>query len=223
MAWGRCPPIGTGGGHGRATARSPILADHRELEDLFSQIELQPVDHPRRRVLADRLTADLVRHTVAEELHLYPAVRKHAPHGAAMTDKELADHARAERMLKDLEDLSVDDPRFNDTIAKLKLEVASHMRDEEHELFPKLAATLPPETLAELGRQVRRARQTAPTRPHPPPAPVWSTGYATCSAQLPAADPLAALSMARHPPRTRRSTECRPSKEPCRWRVRRAG
>uniref|UniRef100_UPI002F90FA37 hypothetical protein n=1 Tax=Streptomyces sp. NBC_01592 TaxID=2975889 RepID=UPI002F90FA37 len=37
----------------------------------------------------------------------------------------------------------------------------------EHELFPKLAATLPPETLDELGRLVRRARQTAPTRPHP--------------------------------------------------------
>ncbi|MEU0634359.1 hemerythrin domain-containing protein [Streptomyces sp. NPDC005989] len=141
-----------------------LMADHRELEDLFSQIELQPVDHPRRRELADRLTAELVRHTVAEELHLYPAVRKHVPHGAAMADKELADHTRTERILKDL---SVDDPRFNDTIAKLKLEVASHMRDEEHELFPKLAATLPPETLDELGRQVRQARQTAPTRPHP--------------------------------------------------------
>ncbi|WP_072489501.1 hemerythrin domain-containing protein (plasmid) [Streptomyces atratus] len=144
-----------------------LAADHRELEALFSQIELQPVDHPRRRELADRLTAELVRHTVAEERHLYPAVRKHVPHGPAMADKELADHARAERMLKDLEDLSVDDPRFNDTIAKLKLEVASHTREEEHELFPKLAAALPPQTLDELGRLVRRARETAPTRPHP--------------------------------------------------------
>ncbi|WP_406486356.1 hemerythrin domain-containing protein [Streptomyces sp. NBC_01563] len=144
-----------------------LAADHRELEALFSQIELQPVDHLRRRELADRLTAELVRHTVAEELHLYPVVRTHVPNGAALADKELADHARAERMLKDLEDLSVDDPRFNDTIAKLKLEVASHVREEEHELFPKLAATLPPEKLDELGRLVRRARQTAPTRPHP--------------------------------------------------------
>lgn len=144
-----------------------LAADHRELEDLFSQIESQPVDHPRRRELAHRLTAELVRHIVAEELHLYPAVRKHVPHGAAMADNELADHARAERMLKELEDLSVDDPRFNDTIAKLKLDVASHVREEEHELFPKLAATLPPETLDELGRLVRRARENAPTRPYP--------------------------------------------------------
>ncbi|WP_329595058.1 hemerythrin domain-containing protein [Streptomyces sp. NBC_01362] len=144
-----------------------LAADHRELEDLFSQIELQPVDHPRRRELADRLTAELVRHTVAEELHLYPVVRKHVPNGAALADKEIADHARAERMLKDLEDLGVDDPRFNDTVAKLKFEVASHVREEEHELFPKLAATLPPEKLDGLGRLVRRARETAPTRSHP--------------------------------------------------------
>ncbi|MFF1351727.1 hemerythrin domain-containing protein [Streptomyces sp. NPDC058322] len=143
-----------------------LAADHRELEDLFSQIELQPVDHPWRRELADRLTAELVRHTVTEELHLYPAVRKHVLHGAALADKELADHARAEQMLKGLEDRNVDDPLFNDTIAKLKFEVASHMREEEHELFPKLAAALPPEELVELGRLVRRARETAPTRPH---------------------------------------------------------
>ncbi|MFJ2588532.1 hemerythrin domain-containing protein [Streptomyces sp. NPDC087538] len=143
-----------------------LAADHRELEDLFSQIELQPVDHPRRRELADRLTVDLVRHTITEELHLYPVVREHVPHGAALADKELADHAGTERMLKDLEDLSVDDPQFNDTIAKLKFEVASHVREEEHELFPKLAATLPPKTLDELGRLVRRARETAPTRFH---------------------------------------------------------
>ncbi|WTV03634.1 hemerythrin domain-containing protein [Streptomyces sp. NBC_00046] len=141
-----------------------LMADHRELEALFSQIELQPVDHPQRRLLADRLTAELVRHTVAEELHLYPVVRAHVAHGAALADKELADHARVERMLKDLEDLSVEDPQFNDTIAKLKFEVAFHMRDEEHELFPKLAAALPPEKLDELGRLVRRARDMAPTR-----------------------------------------------------------
>jgi hemerythrin superfamily protein len=115
----------------------------------------------------DRLTAELVRHTVAEERHLYPAVREHVPHGAALADKELADHARVEQMLRDLENLSVDDPQFNDTIAKLKFEVASHVREEEHELFPKLAAALPPEKLNELGRLVHQARETAPTRPQP--------------------------------------------------------
>ncbi|MCX4869564.1 MULTISPECIES: hemerythrin domain-containing protein [unclassified Streptomyces] len=120
-----------------------LAADHRELEALFERIELQPVDHPRWRELADRLTAELVRHTVAEEMHLYPAVREHVPQSAALADKELAEHAGAEQMLRDLEDLSVDDPRFNDLIAKLKFEVDSHVREEEHGLFPAFAASLP--------------------------------------------------------------------------------
>ncbi|MFF8716607.1 hemerythrin domain-containing protein [Streptomyces sp. NPDC015184] len=49
-----------------------LMADHRELEALFREIELQPVDHPRRRELADRLSTELVRHTAAEEAHLHP-------------------------------------------------------------------------------------------------------------------------------------------------------
>ncbi|MFC9621096.1 hemerythrin domain-containing protein [Streptomyces sp. NPDC056930] len=144
-----------------------LTADHRELEALFTQIEAQPVDHPQRRELADRLTAELVRHSVAEELHLYPAVRNHVSDGAALADKELADHAKVEQMLKDLEDLHAVDPQFNDIVAKLKFAVASHVREEEHELFPRLAASLPPAKLDELGRLVRRAKEMAPTRPHP--------------------------------------------------------
>ncbi|MCX5339796.1 hemerythrin domain-containing protein [Streptomyces atratus] len=153
-------------GHG-GDVIAELTADHHELEALFAQIEAQPVDHPQRRELADRLTAELVRHSVAEELHLYPAVRKHLSHGAVLADKELADHAKVEQMLKDLEDRHADDPQFNDIVAKLKFEVASHVRGEEHELFPKLAASFPPEKLDELGRLVRRAKEKAPTRPHP--------------------------------------------------------
>ncbi|MFE6662565.1 hemerythrin domain-containing protein [Streptomyces sp. NPDC057697] len=136
-----------------------LVADHRELEALFWEIELQPVDHPRRRELADRLAAELVRHTVTEELHLHPVMREHLPHGPALADKELADHARGEQLLKDLANLGVDDPDFNDTLAKLKFAVASHVREEEHDLFPKLAAVLGPEVLGELGRLVRRDRR----------------------------------------------------------------
>ncbi|MFF2408290.1 hemerythrin domain-containing protein [Streptomyces sp. NPDC058092] len=143
-----------------------FTADHRELEEIFARIEAQPVDHPQRRVLANRLTAELVRHSVAEEMHLYPAVREHVRDGEGLADKELAEHVKIERLLRDLEELHVHDPRFNDIVAKLRLEVASHVREEEKELFPKLAASCSPEKLDELGRLARHAKQTL-TRPHP--------------------------------------------------------
>lgn len=84
-----------------------------------------------------------------------------------MADKELEDHAEAERLLKDLEGRDADDDQFDTLVAKLKSEVTEHIRDEEARLFPLLAAACAPQELEELGDKVRKAKKTAPTRPHP--------------------------------------------------------
>ncbi|MFC5674623.1 hemerythrin domain-containing protein [Streptomyces incanus] len=153
-------------GHG-GNVIAELTTDHREVDALFTQLETQPVGDPRRRELADELTIELVRHSVAEEMHLYPAVREHVEGGDEIADKELTDHAEVEQHLKDLEGLDAQDPQFDHLVAKLKLEVSEHVRDEEDRLFPLLAAACTPETLDELGDKVRTAKKTAPTRPHP--------------------------------------------------------
>ncbi|THA36143.1 hemerythrin domain-containing protein [Streptomyces sp. A1277] len=153
-------------GHG-GNVIAELTTDHREVDELFAKIEAQPVGDEQRRKLADELTIELVRHSVAEEMHLYPAVRRFVDDGDDMADKELADHAQVEQHLKDLEGLPADDPQFDHLVAKLKLEVSEHVRDEEGRLFPLLAAACSPEALDELGEKVRAAKKTAPTRPHP--------------------------------------------------------
>jgi hemerythrin superfamily protein len=159
-------------GHG-GNVIAELTTDHREVDELFAQIEIQPVGDHRRRELADEMTAALVRHSVAEEQYLYPAVRERVEDGDAVADKELEDHAKVEQMLKDLEGLDADDDEFNDLVAKLKLQVAAHVRHEEERLFPLLAASCTPAMLEELGDEVRQAKKTAPPRPHPsaPDAP----------------------------------------------------
>ncbi|QNE78797.1 hemerythrin domain-containing protein [Streptomyces finlayi] len=152
-------------GHG-GNVIAELTADHREVEELFAQIEGQPVGHSDRRQLVDQLISELVRHSVAEEMHLYPSVRRHVPDGDELADKEIADHGRIERMLKDLEERDAGDPEFNDLVAKLKFAVAAHVRAEESELFPELTASCSPEELNTLGQLVRRAKETVPTRPH---------------------------------------------------------
>ncbi|MFE9927314.1 hemerythrin domain-containing protein [Streptomyces sp. NPDC005774] len=153
-------------GHG-GNVIAELTTDHREVEALFAQIETQPVGDPRRRKLADELTIELVRHSVAEEMHLYPAVREHVEGGDEIADKELTDHAEVEQHLKDLEGLDAEDPQFNHLVAKLKLEVSEHVRDEEDRMFPLLASACTPEVLDDLGGKIRTAKKTAPTRPHP--------------------------------------------------------
>jgi hemerythrin superfamily protein len=94
-------------------------------------------------------------------------VRQHIEGGDALADKEIEDHSKVEEMLKDLEGRAADDGEFDHLVAKLKLEVSAHVADEEQNLFPRLASACSGGKLDELGEQIRKARKTAPTRPHP--------------------------------------------------------
>ena len=144
-----------------------LVTDHREVEELFGRIEALPSGDKDRKVFADQATIELVRHSVAEEAHLYPAVREYLPNGDAIADKEIDDHSKAEQIMKDLEGCEADDPEFDRLIGMLMNEIRSHVADEEENLFPQLRQAAPAGALDELGDKVRQAKRMAPTRPHP--------------------------------------------------------
>ncbi|MEU9499427.1 hemerythrin domain-containing protein [Streptomyces sp. NPDC048196] len=144
-----------------------LTTDHREVDDLFRRIEAMPSGHKDRKKLIDQVTIELVRHSVAEEQYLYPAVREHVANGGPMADKELKDHAEVEKILKKLEGCSADDPQLDQLFMLLKDSVTSHVQDEEANLFPQLRAVCSADTLDTLGDKIRTAKKMAPTRPHP--------------------------------------------------------
>ncbi|MFB8272904.1 hemerythrin domain-containing protein [Streptomyces sp. NPDC055955] len=153
-------------GHG-GDVIAELTTDHREIKDLFKQFSnILPGSEDRKR-LANALTIELVRHSVAEEEYLYPAVRKHLQDGDALADKELAEHARVERLLAALQQREPADLDFDRLVVKLYTEVTAHVYDEESHLFPRLRNGVHSYVLEELGNKVRRAKKSAPTRPHP--------------------------------------------------------
>ena len=153
-----------------------LTHDHREFEELFAHLDKLPRGDAERRELADQLTIELVRHSVAEEMHLYPAVREHVPGGAQLADREIAEHAQAEQLLKTLEGLGVEEPEFDNTLTELMQAIRNHVQEEENTLFPALSGALDEPDLIELGAKVESAKRTAPTRPHPaaPDTPPWN-------------------------------------------------
>ncbi|MEU3513648.1 hemerythrin domain-containing protein [Streptomyces longwoodensis] len=153
-------------GHG-GNVIDELMTDHREVEELFGRIEALPSGDRKRKVYAEQAVMELVRHSVAEEMYLYPAVREHVAGGDALADKELEDHAEAEQLMKDLESCEADDPEFDRLMTRLMTEIRAHVADEEGNLFVRLRASCPPEALDQLGDKVRQAKKVAPTRPHP--------------------------------------------------------
>jgi hemerythrin superfamily protein len=156
----------------RAGSDSDVIAvlvkDHREVEQLFTQIEqLSPNDSERRGKLAEQAITELVRHSVAEEAYLYPATRRFVPGGDKLADEELAEHAEAEQTMKRLEDTEFSDPAFATLLGQLMQEIRHHVQEEEQQLFPQLAGNVDQQELEELGRKVQAMKKVAPTRPHP--------------------------------------------------------
>ncbi|KWV31149.1 hemerythrin domain-containing protein [Micromonospora rifamycinica] len=144
-----------------------LTADHHEIATILVELESRQGSAEHRRRLADVLIAELVRHAVAEEMYVYPAARRALPDGDQLAEHEIAEHAAAERTLKELEPLDPSSARFEPLISHLTKTIRHHVREEEAELFPRLRAAVAHEELVELAERVQAAKRHLPTRPHP--------------------------------------------------------
>jgi hemerythrin superfamily protein len=155
----------------QAGASSPdvvdiLTTDHREMLDLLGQLE-GTADADRRKDLADTVIAEVMRHAVAEEMYVYPAVEEHVPDGAEAVAHDKQEHDEIVDLMKQLEDVDASDTRFMELVRQLASQLSHHASDEESDQFPVLRAHIPRDTLIELGAKVEKAKKLAPTRPHP--------------------------------------------------------
>jgi len=146
---------------------SVIITEHRHVERVFTELESGTGSPEHRRNLADHVIAELVRHSVAEEQFMYPAARKYLENGDQLADHELEEHAEAEEVMKQLEDVPATEPRFDELMRRLIEDIRHHIEDEERDLLPKLQSACSADELRDLGEKVERAKKMAPTRPHP--------------------------------------------------------
>jgi len=146
---------------------SVLVKDHEEIKEYFREVE-SATDAKSRRDAADKLTAEVARHSVAEEMYLYPAAREALPDGDELVDEEIEEHSEAEELLKRWEGMDGDDPEFMTVYQEIKEGLLHHIDEEEEpKLFPKMQAALSADQLAELGEKIEKAKKLAPTRPHP--------------------------------------------------------
>lgn len=143
-----------------------LTADHQDMMELVDQIE-RSSDPGQRRDLVDTLIAEVMRHAVAEEMFVYPAIEEHVPNGAEEVEHDKQEHDEIVVLMKQLEDIDAADPTFMELVGKLGSMLRHHANDEESGQFPKLRAHLPGDKLINIGEKVQNAKKVAPTRPHP--------------------------------------------------------
>jgi hemerythrin superfamily protein len=147
-----------------------LTADHREVEAMFTELETlmqtrSGTDDELRKDLVDQITIELVRHSVAEEVAVYPAVKEKV--SAEEAERAKSEHAEAEQTMKRLEGLDPDEATFDEELRTLMSEIRGHVEEEEGQMFPRMREVMTPDELRDLGRRVEAIKKLAPTRPHP--------------------------------------------------------
>jgi hemerythrin-like domain-containing protein len=150
-----------------------LIADHREVKNLFSRFGRSEREETRRN-LAEQIIRELSIHSAIEEAKLYPVIRDEVEGGKDLYEESIDEHQKVKEVLAEIDKSleKVHTKAFADRIHKLQMEVEHHVQEEETEVFPKLRQALSQARLKEIGKELEEAKSSAPTRPHPnqPPA-----------------------------------------------------
>lgn len=140
-----------------------LLQDHQLVAGALEEISHAGAE---RAELFWHLTDQLLRHEVAEEIVLFPEVRR-VPSGAAVADARIAEQAAAEDQLKEMEELDPTGREFTARLAVLRRDVLQHAHLEETMAFPLLATSSDVDRRVAMGARYERAKRAAPNHPHP--------------------------------------------------------
>ncbi|GAA2823015.1 hemerythrin domain-containing protein [Kitasatospora sp. CM 4170] len=157
--------------HGAEGFPSELCAEHRAVEALLRRLDGErargrPAAEEDLRLL-HALRLLLAPHLTAEEVYLYPLVRRRLPAGGALADAAAHTHATIRGLLDRAVDERLSAPERGRATAALTVVLRAHLRGEEERLFPALRARVAPEELRRCARRLREARPTGPD------APVW--------------------------------------------------
>lgn len=162
-----------------------IQHEHRELSSHSHKI-LNSTDPDEQTRYQNLFTWELARHSIGEELVIYPEIAKFIPNGQAIADQDRAEHQVVKEQLKTFQGLTSTDPRFIPTLQVLMADLECHMRHEEEEQLVQLENALSRADSEALTRSLDRTKMFIPSRSHPlsPSKPPFETAVGLLTAPI---------------------------------------
>jgi hemerythrin superfamily protein len=137
-------------------AFSLLKADHRKVEDLFSQLE-SARGQAKLRVF-EQIKSELELHTHIEETIFYPALEKpKQTHDLTMEAYE--EHNVVKKLLQEMSRARTPNEEREAKAKELQENVEHHVEEEEGELFQKAEAALSEEDVETLGEQMESEKE----------------------------------------------------------------
>ena len=130
-----------------------IVRDHRVVEQLFAQFEAS-----KDPTVAEKICAELTKHTLAEESAVYPVLAKELADGKSLMGEAETEHEQARQLIGRVRN-TTDADHLSSLMSELKAAIQHHVHEEETEILPQARDQLPAETLNQIGEQFETAKQ----------------------------------------------------------------
>ena len=145
---------GSGDPRGQPLALELLMADHRNVEELFDQFEqAKDGDEGTRRDIAQRICNELTVHAQVEEELFYTWLRENLDEDdMEMVEEAQVEHNTAKDLIAQLEGATDIDEQYNAKVKVLGEYIKHHVGEEENEIFPKVRDMQ--EELDELGQEM---------------------------------------------------------------------
>ncbi|KAL4923617.1 uncharacterized protein BDV17DRAFT_285277 [Aspergillus undulatus] len=175
----------------RCISQSPIVMspriidaikdDHRELEDYYNKILTASTDKKKTQ-WQNQFTWELARHSIGEELVVYPVFEKSVPAAVLWQTKTYL----VKEKPKKFQNLKASNPEFEPTIKSLMADLSEHIKEEEAEDLLKLENAISSTESEKLSKSFGRTKMFIPSRSHPsaPDKPPFETAIGLLTAPI---------------------------------------
>ncbi|KAF9581405.1 hypothetical protein BGW38_001592 [Lunasporangiospora selenospora] len=143
-----------------------VTKDHREIEEYYNNI-LNAKSEDEKTRWANQFTWELARHSVGEELVIYPFMKRCLENGESLVEKDLQEHQVIKEQLYKFQSMKSTDPDFEPMLRTMWVDLAKHMEEEEAVDLVELEQALSAKETADMAKEFHLTKKFAPTRSHP--------------------------------------------------------
>ncbi|KAI1298961.1 hypothetical protein F5Y03DRAFT_366959 [Xylaria venustula] len=143
-----------------------IQEDHQQLKDYYNRaVNSKDADEQER--YGNAFIWELARHSIAEEIVVYPALERDIENGRDIADHDRAQHQQLKEQLYEFQKLKPQDEAYVPILKSLFDDLQRHIKEEEEDHLVKLEKALSLTESKQLSYSFERTKMFTPTRSHP--------------------------------------------------------
>jgi hemerythrin-like domain-containing protein len=138
-----------------------LKADHDKVKRLLTELESTTERGLKIRAeLFSTIKGELTLHEIVEEEIFYPELKSH-PKAKDIVLEAYEEHNVVDRLMKDLEELPVDDEKWGAKAKVMKENIEHHIEEEEGEMFKQARQVFDADELEDLGARMEKRKLSA--------------------------------------------------------------